>query len=1207
MNRLLSWAAAVFLLCCGSLFAQTTSLSGTVTDPSGAVVAGATVEIENTAGLKRTVTTAGDGAFSFVQLPPGKYKVSSKAAGFSTKVFNSVELLVNNPASLTIAMEVGQVTETVAVSAEAAQVNTQDATIGNAFSTKPILQLPFNARNVVGLLTLQPGVTFNGDGTDYRSGSVSGGKSDQANVTLDGVDVNDQQDRTAFTSVLRVTLDSVQEFRVTTVNANADQGRSSGAQVALVTKSGTNELHGSAYYFLRNKATNANSFFNNLNGIPLAKLNRNIYGGSLGGPIIKNRLFLFGNYEGRQDRSESSVLRTVPSQDMRNGILKYVTTSGTVQTVPPQDIATKIDPLGIGVSRAAADVLKLYPLPNDFSQGDGYNTFGYRFNAPIKLRQNTYIAKMDWRVDEAGKHNAFIRGNLQNDNDTDPPQFPGALPNFTNLTNSKGLATGLTSLLRPTLINNFRYGYTRQGFENSGISFVPAVSFRSLSDPYALSRSFIRITPTHNFADDLNWTKGKHTIQFGTNIRLIRNARSNYANSFSSASTNASWLVGSGSQLNAPFPDMRSTFRVSFRDAAMAVMGVVSQVNSLYNYNKDGSVQAQGTPVLRQFQNEEYEFYVQDVWRASRALTLTYGLRYSLNPPVYEANGLQTVSVQPLNEWFNDRAAYANAGLSQDKVTPIRYTLKEQPGGRDLYPFHKKNFAPRFALAYSPQATDGFLGKLFGGPGKTSIRAGWGMFYDAFGQRVAVNYDASAFGLSSQLTNPSSALNLSTAPRYVGLNVLPPSLVRPAPPGGFPAQAPNSFQIINSLDDALLPPYTMNMNFSWAREMRGGWFFQAAYVGRLSRRSLTSEDIATPTNLKDPASGIDYFTAAKYLANLADKNTPIGSVAPNAFWENMYPGLRTSTRTATQVAYSAYQFYAPDYTSALYDLDVACDPGCSRLGPYSFFNRQYSYLRVLRSVGTGNYHAGQFTARKRFGNNGQFDFNYTLGKSIDLGSAPERNTFGVITNPWNRRQFRAVSDYDTRHIWNANGFYALPFGRGQKFANGAGRVLDAIVGGWQLGGVYRQTSGFPIAVGNGRFWPTNWNLTGNATQIAPVETGTNKNAPAPAVGGRSGPNLFPDPRVAVNSFDYTLPGESGDRNTLRGDGAFNIDANLNKNFKLKEGMTLQLRWEVFNVTNSVRFDPQAISLDLGNVGTFGRYTGTIGGPRIMQFGARIDF
>lgn len=338
-----------------------TQLSGTVTDPSGAVVTGAKVEALNLdTGTKRETTTDANGVYLFPQIVPGNYRLIVSASGFASAAVDNLRLLVNTPATVPIRLELGAVSETVSVSAEATQINTVDATVGNAFGTKPILQLPFEARNVVGLLALQPGVTYAGDNlpNSYRGGNVNGGKSDQANVTLDGVDVNDQQNRDPFTSVLRVTLDSVQEFRVVTTNANADMGRSSGAQIALVTKSGTNEVHGAVYHFLRNKATNANSFFNNSavseqfpKGVPLQKLNRNIYGAAIGGPIIKNRLFIFGNYEGRKDRREDSILRTVPTADMRNGILKYVRTDRTIATVTPQELATRVTRLALAPAR----------------------------------------------------------------------------------------------------------------------------------------------------------------------------------------------------------------------------------------------------------------------------------------------------------------------------------------------------------------------------------------------------------------------------------------------------------------------------------------------------------------------------------------------------------------------------------------------------------------------------------------------------------------------------------------------------------------------------------------------------------------------------------------------------------------------------------------------------------------------------------------
>ena len=401
----------------------------------------------------------------------------------------------------------------------------------------------------------------------------------------------------------------------------------------------------------------------------------------------------------------------------------------------------------------------------------------------------------------------------------------------------------------------------------------------------------------------------------------------------------------------------------------------------------------------------------------------------------------------------------------------------------------------------------------------------------------------------------------------------------------------------------------MNMNFNVGREFGGGLFVQLGYVGRLSRRSLISEDISMPTNLKDPASGMTYFEAATQLANLANANTPIASVGRIPFWENIFPGAATATRTATQSAYNSIVNNAPDYSYALYEMDVLCRPSCSKFGPYSFYNRQYSYLRTLRSIGSGSYHSVQFSARKRWKNADQVDFNYTFSKSMDLASRPENSTAtnGVIINAFSRSQFRAVSDYDATHQWNANFVYGLPLGRGRALLDRPG-AINAIFGGWQLSGLYRQSTGLSTSVGNGRFWPTNWNVTGYATPKSKPVVGTTRNAPAPP-GGTGGVNLFPNPDAAIKAYDYTLPGQAGSRNSIRGDGNFNIDFGLAKSFGIprREGHSLQFRWEVFNATNSVRFDPFFTSADLGNLGSFGKYTDTLTLPRVMQFGLRYDF
>lgn len=1218
MKHVYRLTLGALLVSAGLLGQALTSLSGVVTDPTGAVIPNAAVILENLErGTKRETTSDVAGRYAFVQVQPDVYRITARAAGFADVVIERVELLVNTPATVNIRFEkVGAVAETISISAEGVQVNTVDASLGHALGGAAVTQLPMNARNVVSLLALQPGVVFIGEfNTDDRNGAVNGGKSDQANVTLDGVDVNDQQYRYAFTSVLRVTLDSVQEFRVTTLNATADQGRTSGAQVALVTKNGTNELHGSLYEYHRNTVTTANDFFLNAAGVERPKLIRNIFGGSIGGPIKKNRLFYFGNFEGRRDARDGQAVRYVPSRLMRQGILQYQRADGSIAQVTPADIRARLDPNG--PNPAALQLLQTYPEPNDTSVGDNLNIMGFRFKAPTPLRWNTYIARFDYTLDSQARHTLFARGNLQNDRSLSLPQFPGEQPNSVNLNNSKGMAVGLTSVLRPNWVSNFRFGFTRQGFEDTGIGHFRSVTFRGLDSRYGLTKGFAANVPVYSVSEDMSWIRGGHTIQYGFVARLIRQNRVNYANSFSSAVTNASWLIDSGAELNRPFADMAPTFRVAFRDAATAVLGLVTQGNARYNFLVDGTRLNEGDPIRRTFAGEEYELYIQDSWRVTRSLTLTAGLRWSLMPPIYEANGQQISPDIPIGDWFNRRGGLAEQGRSNLEAGLISYVVSSSPQGRPLYPYHKKNFAPRFAIAYSPQAASGIGKFFFGGPGRTSIRAGWGMFYDLFGSGIIRTYDATAFGLSTSLTNPSAVVTLVTAPRFTGFQNVPESLLPAPPKGGFPATYPNLFAITNGLDDTLVPPYSMNLNFSIGREFGSGWFIQGSYVGRLSRRSLARSDVATPTNLKDPRSGQTYFQAAQILARLAMADTPVADVRPIPFWENLWAGAAAGGLTATQVVYNRYYVNAPDWTFALYQLDTGAGQGncaarnrCSILGPWAMFHPQYSYLSVFRSIAGGNYHGMQWNVRKRFVSGDFLDFNYTWSKSIDLRSSTERagtNT-GVIINPWFPGQYKAVSDYDVTHSVSAGFVYNLPFGRGQRFGSTAGRALDLLIGGWQLSGLYRHTTGFPTSVGNGRFWPTNWNLTGWATQVGPVSTKTTKNAPA--VAGAGGPNLFADPRVAIKAYDYTLPGEIGQRNGLRGDGYFGIDAGLSKRFVLPyaDGKhSLQFRWETFNVTNSVRFDVNSLSLDLGNTGTFGKYGDTLTSSRVMQFGLRYEF
>jgi len=483
--------------------------------------------------------------------------------GTSTR--KGVQLLISQPATLDFNMKPSSTT-VVEVVGTAPPINTTDATIGNAFNTQQILALPFEGRNAVEILSLQPGVAYTGNKTentfDSRNGSVNGARQDQTNITLDGVDNNDQNNGLAFQGALRTTLDSTQEFRVTTSNSNSDAGRSSGAQVTLLTKSGTNAIHGSLYEYNRSSIGEANDWFNKRAQLQSGlanrppKLVRNTFGGSIGGPIVKDRMFYFFNYEGKRQAEDVQVTRTVPSANLRNGLISYTCVddpacpASGIETLTQAQFAstdpncTTTCPWGAGVDPNILAVLQSYPMPNTNSAlgADGLNYQGFTFSGAFPQRLNTWIGKLDLNVSQNGNHRIFVRGNLQDDTIADPPQFPGQPPNFSTRDNSKGIAIGYTAILSNSLINNLRYGYIRQGRRVAGISDQHHVSLRGLDDPQGFSRSLFVDVPVNNITDDITWTKGRHNIQFGGNLRIIGNNRQSTLASFFSASTNPSWL-----------------------------------------------------------------------------------------------------------------------------------------------------------------------------------------------------------------------------------------------------------------------------------------------------------------------------------------------------------------------------------------------------------------------------------------------------------------------------------------------------------------------------------------------------------------------------------------------------------------------------------------------------------------------------------------
>jgi hypothetical protein len=1309
--RILLLAALLLLLFNPSIMdAQqgTAAIQGAVTDPQGKAVAAATVTINDAAsGVTQTTQSDNEGFYQFLSLRPGTYTVKVEAGGFRTLKTNPVEALVSTTKRVDVKLELGTVNDTVTVTeAGASLVNTTDATLGNAFDSRQILALPFEGRDAANVLSLQPGAVFldvrtqNTTTVDTRNGAINGGRSDQANITLDGVDNNDQLLGTAYRGAVRSTLDSIEEFRVTTGGVNADEGRSSGGQVTLVTKSGTNTLHGSAYDQNRSKIGHANEWFNKHtelnNGQPNVPgtLERNVFGGALGGPIKKDRLFFFGTYEGLRQNEAITVNRNVPGVNLRNGEVAYpVAGGGTPQLLTSAQIAQEDPncsnprtgfpngtcPLGNGPDPAAVARFNLYPAPNSTTclNNDGFNNIScFTFSAPQPLHQNTSIAKLDYNLNRSGTHRIFARGNYQTDSQVFAPQFPGLPPNSVGRDTSRALGLGYTAVFSSTLVNNFRYGYTRQSVSSQGLQTTPIVSFRLIDDLTPATSTSAFHVPVHNWVDDLSWTKGKHTLQFGTNLRLINNVRESNATSFDSAQINPAFLAanpaGSGGSLDPGafgFPGVDLNNASVYNNAIIDLTGIVTQVTGNFNRDHTGQTFAQGQPVPRHFRSWEYEWYVQDVWHIKPNLTITAGLRYDILEPPYETNGNQAQPNISLNGFLSDRIRLQEQGIAF--APAFGFDLSGQANGKAPYwPYDFKNLGPRIAIAYSPNPSGGLFKALFGGNGKSSIRAGFGIVYDHFGEGIVNTFDQNGtIGLSTSLTNPASVQTVDGGARFSGVNTIPTAsadgtLLFPAPAGAFPAVPTISTlgnsaqQIFFGLDDKLKTPYSELVDFSITRELPGGLTFEAAYVGRFAHRLLQQRDLAQPLNLRDPKSGQDYFTAADIFFKDAAAGTPVQNIKPIPFFENFFPGAAgvnaslcgngtpghggapgngalAGSETATQSLYELFFCNSGPgtlgETNALFILDTFCFPACvGQLpgqapapsgqpgGPFQIYNPQFTALYAWSSIGSSAYNAGQFTLRSQPRHGVQFDFNYVLSKSLDIGSDAERaGTFGglsAIVNTFAPNQLRGPSDFDSRHLINTNVVADLPFGKGRRFGRNWNHFLDAVLGGWQLAGLGRWSSGLPFSVTNGFDFPTNFQLGGNAELIGPRPStglsflGSNGDPFAFTLGpGAATTSFNPPAGGGTPSFRLAMPGESGQRNNFRGQGYFGSDAGVNKTFALTERYALRLSAYAFNWTNSVRFDPAFVNANLQNTAVFGQYSNTLGPERRLEFAARFSF
>lgn len=726
------------LFSANAAFAQgtTSRLTGTVLDSSGAAVSGATVTLTNEGtGTSQTTQTGESGAYAFDLIQAGSYQVTVEKQGFKKIVSNKNTVNINQPGTVNVALEVGDVSATVTVENTVEQVQTSSSgNIGSTVDQRTLESLPIittRGRNPLDLLNYQPGVV----NTFVRAGGgvhVNGSRDRAFNFTLDGIDINESTFGGSNFTPLRPNPDSIQEFQIVTTNATAELGRSSGAQVTFVTRSGTNRFTGNAFEYYQTPRFNANQYANNLNGRPKNQFVQNIYGGSFGGPIIKNRLFFFTNLQLLRTSDSSLVTRTVYTQAARNGFFRYVvggqnspagTSTASVDgggnqllpncsaTVTTACVATYnigSNPSGVGIDPNLLKVINAMPLPNNFSAGDGLNTAGFNFGSPSSEKQYDFVSRFDYKITNnnslyvryaQGKQSSFGDGR---------PAFPG-LPNLSDTYRTpKNLAVNDRWSPTANVTNEFIFGWSQFAF--SFETPEPDASFSyTFNLPQTPNSNFAynaRSFRTFQYVDNLTWIKGNHIVKGGLNFRFGKafDDRGNVANTNIEPTVLFNAPASTFGAFALPATGISSNDLTRLRSTINDFLGRIGDFRQAFV--SDPSNPGQFAPAGTRFTNiakyPEYDVYAQDTWKFRPNLTFDLGLRWEFK-------------LAPKSESRPILAPDKSVTIGSAPANDIKFVEKK------LFDNDLNNFSPSIGFAWDPFKD-----------GKTSVRANYRLAYDKF-------------------------------------------------------------------------------------------------------------------------------------------------------------------------------------------------------------------------------------------------------------------------------------------------------------------------------------------------------------------------------------------------------------------------------------------------------------------------------------------
>ncbi len=1180
-------AIGLLLCSCRALADVTASIRGTVSDPNGSVVAGVTVTLTDAAtGFSRQTTTDNSGSYEFLSVPIGSgYSIDAAATGFEAVHQAGISLTVNQQFRDDLHLVLGNVSQRVEVSTATTQVETSNTQLGNVMVSSAIVAMPLNGRSYTDLLSLQPGVTpiTSVSGIVERSPSgnldpgilsVNGARENGNAFLVNGGDVNESRDN--GTSIVP-TLDAIAEFRILTNNYDAEYGKFAGGIINVVTKSGSNQVHGNVFEFLRNDDLDARNYFNPTRG----SFKQNQFGGTAGGPVLKDRLFFFGDYQGtRQVFGLSSGNVVVPSLAERTGDFSDVSSRGLPSltgvvggtSAPGAFASTLSSRLGYTVnpgepywvpgcntagqgqagtcvfpgqvipqsawSTAAAGTLKFIPQPTnqsgipEWSSGSENQTLrDDKWGSRIDLnRTQNDLLSFYYNFDDSSLLNPYETSNV--------PGFSGLTTARSQQADVRDSHTFGSSGVNTLTLNYTRYAIRQGvpgsgglgavsnfGFVSGGLGIVPTdpayagVPSVTLAGAYnaSLGVSDIierQVDNTFQIADSYSKIVRSHTLTFGTNLEYFEvNTRQNIE-------ANGVFRFSGGETGN---------------DFADYLVGAPS------NYN-------QASLQLQNVRSKYFSAFGQDSFKVRPNLTINYGLRWEANEPYYDTQGLMMTFVPGLQSVLFPDA-------------PTGWVFPGDPGiPKSISHTRWNNIAPRFGIAYSPSATDGLLGKIIGGAGKTSIRAGGGIFYTGF-EEVIANYELGDAPFGNFYVSPVLVYFEQPFKSRVGTNdpgqrfPVPINIPgAPGPPVSFAKYLPIGQSQVWPTTNTL--PYMEQFNLTLQREISQSVVVTLGYVGTLGRSLIAQRDF-NPGNAQRCLQIAQVYAAAGAQ----------GGCGP--YGEDSIYQINGQTFNGTR----PYSVTSGRYLSQGL-LDFSDDPAMPTSGGSSYNSVQTSVERRSRSL--------------------SFLVGYTYSKSMD----DQSGFIGPYENPYDPRRSWALSSFNMKHNFVASFTYALPF---QQLSGSRAGVTHTLIDGWQLSGLVRMVTGQPVPMSE----VGDLSLCGcNGSDVDKPNY----------LGGKI---HFLNPRKSINNQYFTtdqfvsetlgVPGNSN-RSFFPGPGLNDWDMALHRVIALTESINLEFRAEFFNVFNHTQFTATNNGTSAGNFSsaTFGDVTAAQN-PRIGQVALKLNF